>query len=413
MASRIAPANAPRVLAIVQAGGKGSRMGVLTADRAKPALPVGGTHQLIDVALSNLTNSGVQDVWVSVQYLAGTLDKHVQHGRPWDLDRNVGGFRRIVPEQSDADLQGGFSTGNADNLYRIRHEIEAEDADVIIVLSADQLFTLDLRDVVAAHADSGADATLVTADISKTEAKNKAVVTTDADGQVTKIEEKPESPDHGTVSAEIMVFSKESLLKALEATASEREPQAEEGDTGLGDVAEHLLPHMVKNMHVRTHPLTTYWRDMGRPEAYLRAHRELLRGDAKIFNDTEWPMRTLGGDRGGAFVREGATVENSFLAAGCDVAGTVRNSTLGQGVTVRAGAVVEDSVIFDDCVIEKDATVRTALVDTAVAIRAGATVGATPKASAARDEDIAIVGHHAVIRSEVKPGDEVEAHARR
>lgn len=165
MAAHMPLTDAPRVLAIVQAGGKGSRMGVLTTHRAKPALPFGGTHQLVDIAMSNLVNSGISSVWVSVQYRAGTLDKHLQHGRPWDLDRNDGGFRRIVPEEIDAVRTGWFASGNADDLYRIRHQIADENADVTVVLSADQVFTLDLRDVVAAHLAKGADLTIVTTEV--------------------------------------------------------------------------------------------------------------------------------------------------------------------------------------------------------------------------------------------------------
>lgn len=402
MASRIAPQNAPRVLAIVQAGGKGARMGVLTAERAKPALPVGGTHQLIDIALSNLANSGIADVWVSVQYLASSLDEHVQHGRPWDLDRSEGGFRRVVPEQAPGELSGGFSTGNADNLYRIRREIAAEDADVVLVLSADQIFSLDLRELVDAHVSAGADVTLATAEVTKSEAAQKAVVVIDATGRITQIHEKPENPDRTTVFAEIMAFNKDALLQTLEDVVKDTAPGAEEGDTGLGDVAERLLPTMISRGLVKSFALQSYWRDMGRPAVYLTAHRDLVRGKVGLFRDPSWPMRTLGVDGGPARISE------SLIAAGAIVEGTVIGSTLGPRVVVRPGAHVEDSVIFSDCVIEADAHIHTSIVDSDVTVRSGARIGRAPKATRALDGDIAVVGHSSVIEGRVQPGEQIE-----
>lgn len=252
MADSMPQPGAPTVLAIIQAGGKGSRMGVLTQRRAKPALPFGGTHQLIDIALSNLANSGIGDIWVSVQYLAGTLDKHLQHGRPWDLDRNLGGFRRIVPEEVDAARTGGFATGNADDLYRIRDQIATEAADVTVVLSADQAFTLDLRDVIAEHLRKGSDATIVTTEVSRTEAANKAVVTTDATGRVTRIEEKPDDAEHGTISAEVFVYRTSSLLEALENAEAEVSAQGGNGRRRLGP--GRLRGASAAEAHRRRHP---------------------------------------------------------------------------------------------------------------------------------------------------------------
>lgn len=407
MADQMPLPGAPRVLAILQAGGKGSRMGVLTQQRAKPALPFGGTHQLVDIALSNLANSGIRSVWVSVQYLAGSLDEHLQHGRPWDLDRSLGGFRRVVPEEADAVRSGGFASGNADDLYRILSQIEAEEADVVVVLSADQVFHLDLRDVLAQHVEKGSDLTIVTTEVTMSEASNKAVVTRDATGKVTRIEEKPENPEHGTISAEVFVYRKQALIDALHEAEAETRPADEEDETGLGDFAEHLIPTLVAGGNVHAYAMEGYWKDMGRPETYLAAHRDLVRGKVHLFDDEQWPMRTLTTNRAAGRVRAGV-LEESVISPGCDVAGTVRDSTLGPGVVVREGAVVENSVIFERCVIEKDAIVRTAIIDEGVTVRRGATVGATPATTRLRDEDIAVVGMNSVVRSSVGAGEQIE-----
>ena len=174
MPSVVPVAQTARILAIVQAGGQGSRMDVLTRERAKPALPFAGSYQLVDFALSNLAHSGIPDVWVSVQYQAGSLDEHLAGGRPWDLDRTRGGYRRLVPEEGDADSLGGFSTGNADNLMRIADDIASVAPDVVVVTSADHIFRLDLRAVIDEHLRRGAEATIVTSEVSLEEARHKA-----------------------------------------------------------------------------------------------------------------------------------------------------------------------------------------------------------------------------------------------
>ena len=393
------------MLAVIQAGGKGSRMGVLTAHRAKPALPYAGTHQLIDIAMSNLANSGVADVWVSVQYRASTLDAHLQHGRPWDLDRSRGGYRRLIPEEIDEEQTGGFASGNADDLYRSRHEIRDFGADVVVVMSADQVFRLDLRDVVDAHVANAAACTIVTTQVPLTQAAHKAVVTAGADGRVRAIEEKPADPPHGTIAAEVFVYSAPALLEALDAVHAQQRPQAQDDqDTAMGDFAEHLLPWLIAHHDVRTWALEGYWMDMGRPETYLTAHRDLLKGRVGVFDDPAWPMRTLGTNRCGARIVGDGTAPGSLLSPGCVVEGTVEDSVLGPGVHVRAGAVVRDSVLLDDVVVGAGATVQTAIVDEGATIRAGAAVGEHTDATRAYDSVIAVVGHHAVVGGSARVG---------
>lgn len=374
-------------------------MDVLTRERAKPALPFAGTYQLLDIALSNLANSGVDDVWVSVQYLAGSLDEHLQSGRPWDLDRNRGGYRRVVPQEG-AVLQSGFATGNADGLYRMIDDIEYLQPDLVVTVSADQVFTLDLRQVVAGHLDRGAECTVVTTEVSESVARNKAVVVVGDGDRITRIEEKPDEPPSQVISSEIVVFDTRVLAETLSDLRRALEPESDDGDTGLGDLAETLLPALVERGKVYAHPLTGYFRDMGRPEAYLAAHRDLLAGLVKTFDDPAWPMRTNHPDTLPARVQAGAEVEESLLSPGCRIAGVVRRSVLGPCVSVEAGAVVEDCVIFADAVIQAGAKVGTAVVDERATISRGAQVGAVRRGKL-RDEDITLVGKDAVIGPEV------------
>lgn len=222
MSSVVPLSRIPKIVGVVQAGGQGSRMDVLTRERAKPALPFAGSYQLVDFALSNFGNSGIPDVWVSVRYEASSLDRHLAGGRPWDLDRTRGGYRRLVPEEGQA---------------------------------------------------SGSEATIVTVEVPLAQAKHKTVVDVGRDGVVQGLTDKPTAPPHGTIAAEIFVYDVPVLLRTLDAIRHER-AQADAGLTeGIGDFPDHLLPRLVEGGKTHAYALTGFWRDLGRPSAYLAAHR--------------------------------------------------------------------------------------------------------------------------------------------
>jgi glucose-1-phosphate adenylyltransferase len=391
-----------RVLAVVQAGGAGSRMDVLTQERAKPAMPVAGTYRLIDFPLSVLAASGIVDVWVSVQFQSSSLDTYLAGGRPWDLDRTRGGFRRLTPEQgSGSPDEEGFSQGNADGLFRIRDDIRSFAPDVLVVMSADHLFNLDLRPVIARHLDRGAECTLLTAEVGIQEARHQVVVDAGADGRVRGVVPKPASPSTGTVATEIFVYDPEVLIEELERlhVRLQAESDGEGADTGLGDFAEHLLPALVDRGQVRAEPLPGYWKDLGRPEAYLQAHRDLLAGRVDVFRHVDRPIRS--GTTGGpaAWFGGDAEVRDAMVAPGGRVRGTVRRSVLGPGVEIQAGAIVEDSVLLGDAVVEAGAVVRAAIVDTSVRVARGARVGDAPASTRLSDAAIALIGQDCTIRA--------------
>jgi glucose-1-phosphate adenylyltransferase len=386
------------VLALVQAGGAGGRMDVLTRERAKPALPFGGVHRLIDFTLSSVVHSGIRDVWVSLEYQVASIDEYLSGGRPWDLDSSRGGFRRIVPQTgSGPATEDKFAYGNGDLLLRMARDLEAFGAETLVVLSADHVFSVDLAPVVAAHLDSGLVATVLTAEVTKKEASSNVAVLTDGDGLVTGLEVKASRPSTGTVATEIFVYQLAPLLETLRELRGELAGNAEGDDSGIGDFGEHLLPRLVERRQVRAVPLAGYWRDLGRPGAYLQGHRDLLAGKVDALDQPGRPVISKWQDRTAARVRSGAVVENSMLAPGCDVAGRVVDSVLGPGVVVEAGAWVEDSVVFEDVRIEKNARVHTSIVDERSVVGRDATVGALPEARIAKDEDVALVGRDSTI----------------
>lgn len=395
----------PSVLAIVQAGGQGSRMDVLTRERAKPALPFAGAYRLVDFVLSSLSHSGIPDVWLSVQYQAGSLDPHVSGGRPWDLDRTRGGFRRVVPQQgAGSAAQSGFSQGNADDLLRMRDDIARSGAEVVLVSSADHVFAMDLAALVDAHLDSGADCTIVTAETSKSEARHNVVVHATRAGAVTGVDVKPGRPSVTTVATEIFVYRAAALLAALDDLRRELAQTADGDDSGLGDFGEHLLPRLIETGTVRTFPIAGYWRDVGRPEAYLAAHRDLLAGRIDALSDRARPVLTRSPDLPPGVVRAGAEVSDSVIGPGCEVRGRVVRSVIGPGSVVQTGAVVEDCVLFGDVLIEAGAEVRTAIVDDAVVVGRGARVGAGAVSNRPRDKDIALIGRESrIARNAVVP----------
>lgn len=385
-------------------------MEVLTRERAKPALPFAGSYQLVDFPLSNLHHSGIERVWLCLQYQGDSLHDIVANGRPWDLDRTRDGLRLVFPQQSEgADDEDGFATGNADQLYRIRQDIAAADAEVVLVMSADHVYELDLMDVIATHRDAAAECTVVTTTCSLEEAAAHATVQANDAGWVTDFAYKPEVADTGVIATEIFVYDPKVLVQGLEDLHAQTSKGAEDGDTGLGDFGEHLLPWFVDRGRTAVHAMSGYWMDVGRPETYLQAHRDLIEGRVDVFS-RDWPILTQQPQRPPARIVDGATVVDSLVSNGCRVEGTVRRSVLGPGVVVERGATVTDSVIFNDTTIRSGATVSWSIVDEQVTVGQKATVGGRPRKRPVPTEQITLVGARVTVAKSavVKGGSRVE-----
>ncbi|PTA67207.1 glucose-1-phosphate adenylyltransferase family protein [Deinococcus arcticus] len=382
-----------RVLAIILAGGQGKRLGVLTQERAKPTLTFAGTYRLIDFALSNCVHSGLSDVWVIEEYELHTLNDHLGSGRPWDLDRTHGGLQ-VLPPFSGAEAEGGFASGNADALFIHRRLIRQYQPDVLLVLSADHVYTLDYRPVIEEHLNSGAAVTMVTTKVPKGEdASRFGVVKVGPGGKVTEFAYKPEQPRSQTITTEIFVYDAPKLLKQLERL------HAAKGKGGhLGDFGDELIPAFVEAGEAHATDLGGYWLDVGLPDAYWRAHQDVLRGRAVTLDDPGWPILTSSIPRMPARLEKGAKVAGSLVSYGCRVAGTVRGSVLAPGVVVEEGASVEDSVLLRDVVVRAGVRVRRAIVDEEADLRAN--VGGGQK--------LTVVGARARVKTAVKGGAEVE-----
>lgn len=398
-----------RILAIIQAGGAGGRMDVLTRERAKPALPFAGVYQLVDFPLSNLAHSGITDVWLSLAYQGASIAEPVANGRPWDLDRTRGGLRLLPPEQGTGSAdEDGFAEGNADLLYRIRDQIRRADVDLVIVLSADHVYRFDFTDAVETHRSRGAECTIVTSEVDLDAAGDHATVESDDQGTVTRFEYKPEAPRTGTVATEILVYDAQQLISVVEELHHEWSADPDPDDNGLGDFGDLLVPRFVDRGRTVVHAMPGYWRDLGQPHLYVAAHQDILVEDQGLFDDPDWPILTRQPQRVPARVLAGARVEDSLISPGARVSGEVVRSVIGPGVVVEEGALVRNSIVFAESVIGKGARVDWAIVDEGVLVAPGASVGSEDADGTGDPDQVTIVGRDSVVDQDLDPGSRLE-----
>lgn len=371
-----------RVLVVVLAGGAGSRLELLTGDRAKPAVPFGGMYRLIDFPLSNCLRAGIADVWVLQQYNPGVLSDHLANGRPWDLDRSTGGLLVIHPHQGDD--RGGWHKGTADALWRQAPMIREFAPEALVVVSADAVYKLDYRDVVDKHLSSGASVTMVTTRVAKEDAGRYGVVQADDDGAITDYDYKPDEPATDLVTNEVFVFSPDRVLDLLDELAEDVDTDDEE-DEGLQDLGNEVLPRLVEAGEAREFRFEGYWRDVGTVESYWESHMDLLTDEPPIdLDEPGWRIQTQGGRSAAAGVHGGAEVHNSLLSPGCHIGGSVHDSVISPDVRVEKGATVRDSVLLHGVIVRAGAVVVRSVIDHGVEIGADARVGG--------DGDIALVG---------------------
>lgn len=356
----------PRTLALVLAGGKGSRLGALTEKKVKPALPVAGTYRLIDVSMSNLMHSKLSDVWVIQQYLPHSLNKHLRGGRPWDLDRSHGGLLVLPPFQG-ADGEG-FAQGNSDSLLRQSDLVRDFDPELVLVLSADHLYTLNFLDVIDTHQRQGADLTMVTTIVDE-EPTRYAVVQTSDDGTVTRFDYKPDKPEGNLIAGEMFLFNASRFLHALDELAA--------SEVELEDYGHDLIPWFIKNGRVVEHRLDGYWMDMGTLQSYWTAHMQLLDGNGAVLDDPEWPILSAQPQLLPAYIAAGAEVRDSMVSSGSVIRGVVEHSVLGPGVTIEEGATVRNSVLLDGVRVSAGVSLENVIADLGADISGGSRRGSS------------------------------------
>ena len=352
-------------------------MDVLTRERAKPALPFAGIYQLLDFPLSNLTHSGVTDVWLSLQFQGTTLQDEVANGRPWDLDRNLGGLRLLMPHEGTGGLdEEGFARGNADELFRLRDQVTVFDPDVLLVMSADHVYRLDYQDLLDTHARTGAECTLVTTEVPVERRRRPRRRRARRRGAGDRVRLQAGRPRRAARSPpRSSPTTRTSCGRSSRSCTGSSARTRDDADTGLEDFGDHLVPRLVERGRTFVHPMEGYWRDLGQPHLYLRAHQDVLTDDVGVLGEPRWPILSRQPQRVPARILDGATVDDSLVSPGCRIEGVVRRSVLGPGVVVEPGAEVVDSVVFADARISAGAAVHWTIVDTRCEVGPGAQRG--------------------------------------
>lgn len=362
------------VVALILAGGRGSRLAPLTDARSKPAVPFAGQYRLIDVALTTVAHSGLQDAWIVEQYRPFTLNQHVAGGRPWDLDGTRHGLRVLPPAQGRD--EEGFAQGNGHAIHQQLAPLRRFGAKTVVIMSADHLYRMDLRPVLERHRERDAELTVVTTQVAEG-ASRFGVVSSDADGRVTAYDYKPDEPATDVVATEVFVADVDALTEVIESLLdSASEEQVDDDDPAgaqLGDYGETIIPALVERGRVHEFRHEGYWTDVGTIDAYYQAHMALLRGDGLDLDDPRWPLISNFHPRPPAFIHPEAEVNGSMLCPGSRVRGTVTESVIGPGVVVEAGATVHRSVLLGSATVPAGARLDAVIADVGARIPEGAT----------------------------------------
>lgn len=355
-----------RIVAMIMAGGEGTRLSVLSEKRAKPSVPFAGKFRIIDFTLSNCVNSGIFDVAILTQYRPHSLNAHIGNGKPWDLDRNSGGVVLLQPYQGRRDES--WYKGTADAIYQNLNYIRERRADLVVILSGDHIYKMDYSAMIAEHVRRRADLTVGVMHVPLEQTDRFGIMTTDESDRVIEFTEKPKNRDKGTLaSMGIYVFSADALIERL----------SEGGDSNPRiDFGKHVIPAMIDQDQVFAYPFEGYWVDVGTVESYWETSMELLdpSNTLNLF-DPDWVVRTRSEERPPAKLGPESRVEQSMISNGCIVRGQVERSVLSPGVYVAPGAVVRDSIIMNDTWIGPGAQIDRAIVDKSAVIGAGVKLG--------------------------------------
>lgn len=343
-----------KIVAMLLAGGQGSRLKTLTKDLAKPAVSFGGKYKIIDFALSNAANSRIRDIGILTQYKPFELNSHIGIGSAWDFDRNIGGLRILPPFMSDDG--GRWFTGTANAIYENIDFIDNLDPEFVLILSGDHIYKMNYNTLLASHKEKGADVTIAVMEVPWEETSRFGILNVDDDHKIYEFDEKPENAKNNMASMGIYMFNWKVLRQYL--------IDDNEDSDSVHDFGQNILPMMLdhgKNMYAWS--FKGYWKDVGTVQSYWEANMDLLDIDNTLgLHDRNWRIYTQNLNLPPQYIAEEAVVTNTLINEGCVVKGEVSNSILACGVIIEEGAIVTDSVILTNAVIKKDAKVHKAVV---------------------------------------------------
>lgn len=356
--------------AVILAGGEGSRLGVLTAKRTKPAVPFAGKYRIIDFALSNCVNSGIFDLMVLAQYRPQSLIEHIGAGAPWDLNRDfTGGIKILTPYK--ARFNSDWYLGTADAVQQNFSFIKRGDPDLILILSGDHIYTMDYDAMLAFHLDLQADVTVGTIRVPIEEASRFGILTVDKKYKIKSFVEKPAVPLSNLANMGVYLFRREVLDRALWEDHNDK--------ISAHDFGRNIIPKLIEsNARVFAFPYTGYWMDVGTVNSYWQSHMDLLSPNPPLkLYDRRWVIHTRTEERPPVRFPETSQVYASMITDGCfiEAGARVESSVLSPGVIVRPGAVIRESILLTDCVVESGALVERAILDKYVRVGENAHIG--------------------------------------
>ncbi len=353
-----------KTIALILAGGAGTRLDILSKHRAKPATPFGGKYRVVDFTLSNCINSNIFTVGVLTQYMPRSLTEHIGIGKPWDLDRSFGGITILPPYQR---MNDKWYKGTANAVYQNLNYVEDQKADNVIILAGDHIYKMDYQKMIELHEEKDADITIAVKEVDGNIAHQFGIVEKDKNGRIIGFEEKPQNPKTNLASMGIYIF-KYSLLKRVLLN--------ECGMKGSSDFGKHIIPRMIKAFNVYSYEFDGYWKDVGTVDEYWKANLELIKEDAPIdIYDLDFNIYTKSDERAPGKILGEGTVKNSLISNGCVIKGYVENSVLSPGVIVEEGVIIKDSIIFMDTVIKKDSLIHKTIIDKRVVIEKNCKIG--------------------------------------
>lgn len=385
-----------KIRAVILAGGEGTRLGVLTAKRTKPAVPFGGKYRIIDFPLSNCVNSNIYDVMIVAQYRPHSLIEHIGAGGPWDLNRDfTGGVRIYTPYRS---RDAGWFEGTADAVQQNFTFIKRNSPDMIMILSGDHVYTMDYSAMIDFHTNRNADLTMATMQVPVEEASRFGVVGVDSANRVTSFIEKPAHPTSTLINMGIYLFNLDALDEALWEDHLKKESSH--------DFGKDIIPGLIASgRKVYAYPYQGYWVDVGTINSYWHSHMDLLRNPPELdLYNRSWVIHTRTEERPPAKILKGAVVENSLVSDGCVIepGAVVTSSVLSPGVYISAGSIVSQSILLTDSVIEPNARIERAILDKRVHIGEGCVVGDLQ----ADEFSIPMIGKNAILPPQIviQPG---------
>lgn len=354
-------------VAMLLAGGQGSRLYALTEKTAKPAVSFGGKYRIIDFTLSNCVNSGIDTVGVLTQYQPLVLNEYIGNGQPWDLDRTYGGVKILPPYQGKK--KADWYSGTANAIYQNLNFINRYDPEYVIILSGDHIYQMQYDTMLAFHKIMHADCTIAVIDVPIEEASRFGIMSADENGRIFKFAEKPKTPDSTLASMGIYIFSRDKLEKYLE--ADENTPNSSK------DFGKDVIPAMLAGgERMFAYPFSGYWKDVGTIDSFWEANMDLIKKDNRLsFTDKDRRVFSRTEAEPPQFIGYEAEITDSIVTEGCEIYGAIERSVLSEGVIVEKGATIRDSVIMNDVVIKKGATVEYSIIDSGTVIGAGATIG--------------------------------------